>query len=230
MAELKGDDELQWSPVVANNSMNRKRKATGINSYEKDTKFNPISFFEKKLSHKSVKWLDLCCGEGNALIETAKYFQHKSFSYKPQFYGIDLVDFFSKDKPDNVSFQTLNLANWQPSEKYDLITCVHGLHYMGDKLGLIAKASRALTPEGIFIGNLDIKNILISDEKDSSKIIQSHFKKHGIQYNYRTKMLHIDGFSKLNTNFKFKGADDQAGSNYTGQEVVNSYYSPLTDK
>lgn len=49
IGKLKNDDELQWSAIVANNSMNRKRKATGINSYQKDIKLNPIEFISSKL-------------------------------------------------------------------------------------------------------------------------------------------------------------------------------------
>ena len=34
-----------------------------------------------------------------------------------------------------------SLATWRPERAYDLITCVHGLHYIGDKLGLVARAA-----------------------------------------------------------------------------------------
>ena len=41
-------------------------------------------------------------------------------------------------------------ACWQPALRFDLITCVHGLHYIGDKLGLLTRAaswpSRSLLP------------------------------------------------------------------------------------
>ena len=33
------------------------------------------------------------------------------------------------------------LATWQPARAFDLITCVHGLHYIGDKLALLARAA-----------------------------------------------------------------------------------------
>jgi hypothetical protein len=32
---------------------------------------------------------------------------------------------------------------------YDLITCVHGLHYAGDKLAALARAASWLTPGGL---------------------------------------------------------------------------------
>ena len=43
---LLNEQALEWSPVVANNTMNRERKATGVNSYEKDIKLNPLVFLD----------------------------------------------------------------------------------------------------------------------------------------------------------------------------------------
>ena len=34
-----------------------------------------------------------------------------------------------------------SLAAWRPERTFGLITCVHGLHYVGDKLGLISRAA-----------------------------------------------------------------------------------------
>ncbi|SHN00491.1 hypothetical protein SAMN05216311_104290 [Chitinophaga sp. CF418] len=70
--ELLRENELIWSPVVANNRMNRKRTASGVNSYEKELNFNPGIYIDKRLEEQGyAKWLDLCCGEGNALLQYA---------------------------------------------------------------------------------------------------------------------------------------------------------------
>ena len=55
--------------------------------------------------------------------------------------GIDLVAMFA---PGAESFPHLRLIESPLTEceitgPFDLITCVHGLHYLGDKLGVIAK-------------------------------------------------------------------------------------------
>jgi SAM-dependent methyltransferase len=159
---LLSEAQLEWSAVVANNAMNRERKAKGVNSYEKDIGFDPIKFIENRSIQHQVSWADLCCGKGNALIEAAQYFKNKNWVGKIDLTGIDLVDYFSDAvELPNLKFDVLNLYKWQPKITYDLITIVHGLHYVGDKIGLIIKSAAALKENGVFIGNLDIKDIEI---------------------------------------------------------------------
>lgn len=74
--------------------MNRKRKATGVNSYEKDILLNPIEYI-KNYQQKNIpfKWLDVYFGEGNALIETGHYSINNEI--KPCLRRIALVNFFN---------------------------------------------------------------------------------------------------------------------------------------
>ncbi len=223
--KLLNQAELEWSAVVANNSMNRERKATGVNSYEKDLKLNPIRFILERKNQADIQWLDLCSGKGNALIEVAKYIQNTDLVHKTHLLGIDLVDYFA-DKKDlnNLTFQTLNLSNWQPETAYDLITIVHGLHYVGDKIGLIIKAASALKKDGVLMANMDIKNIQITGCENKEKALKSFFKVAEIGYNDRTKMIKIEGAKTIENPFIYIGADDSVGINYTGQRVVDSIY------
>ena len=123
--------ELEWSPVVANNSMNRERRAYGINSYEKELKLNPISFLTERIQFNDVRWVDLCCGRGNAQIQASNHFNGKEFSNAISLVGMDLVDFFSSYEANNIlTLKQMNLNNWIPELKSDLITIVHGLHYI----------------------------------------------------------------------------------------------------
>jgi len=92
--KLLNENELEWSTVVANNTMNRERKATGINSYEKDIKLDPIQFLNEKLVEDKIYWTDLCCGSGNAIIQASKYFENRGIGKKIYLQGIDLVDYF----------------------------------------------------------------------------------------------------------------------------------------
>jgi trans-aconitate methyltransferase len=223
--KLLNEAELEWSDVVANNSMNRERKATGVNSYEKDIKLNPLQFIFNKKNQGSIQWLDLCCGKGNALIEVAKRLKNTEFEAKIFLKGIDLVDYFSDIKGlKNLDFETLNLSTWQPKIQYDLITIVHGLHYVGDKIGLIIKAASALKNDGVLMANMDVKNIKITDCALSEKAMKSFFKKVGIEYNDKTKMVKIVGANTIESPFLYVGADDTVGINYTGQRVVDSIY------
>ncbi len=222
---LKNDSELGWSPIVANNAMNRKRVAIGINSYKKEIKIDSIKFLEKRKNEKIIRWMDLCCGEGNALIQAAKHFSKKDWSEKVEFTGIDLVDFFSEyEESKHLNLLQLNLEHWAPKERFDLITIVHGLHYVGDKLKLIEKSVNTLKNNGLFIGNLDLNNIILLNEKDPGSTIKNFFKETGIQYNSRTKIISAQGKKEVEMPFIYLGADDNAGPNYTGQAAVNSVY------
>lgn len=215
--KLLKEAELIWSPIVANNRMNRKRVANGVNSYEKELFFNPTKYLNDRLAQNGeVKWLDLCCGEGNALIEYAKgLVSQKGVTLK----GIDLVDQFRKI-PVHVEcaeFEIRSLVDWVSSESYDLITCVHGIHYVGDKLQVLVNAMKALQPQGVFMANIDLYNIEGVD-------VRKLFTMNAIDYNARRKLLTCTGSRNIEINWTYLGADDQSGPNYTGQEAVTSYY------
>ena len=52
--------------------MNRSRKVKGVNSYERELNFDVLNFLNNKIdTQNKVLWLDACCGEGNAMIQTA---------------------------------------------------------------------------------------------------------------------------------------------------------------
>jgi SAM-dependent methyltransferase len=226
---LLTEKELAWSSVVANNNMNRSRNASGVNSYEKDIKLNPIKFLLKQIeAHGSAVWLDLCCGEGRALVETAKYLQHHNLQDKARLTGLDLVDYFITI-PSSVNcldFLCLSVSDWEPFAKYDLITCVHGLHYAGDKLAALKKCLKAISDSGCFVANFDIKSINING-MDAHKFIKAIFVANNIQYSARTRVIQCEGPRDMDFGVRFLGADDMAGPNYTGQEAVNAYYAAL---
>jgi len=222
---LLNNKELAWSPIVANNAMNRERIAVGVNSYQKEMGINPIDFLLHRRHQNNLRWTDLCCGKGNALIQAANQLKEESFTSNLSLVGIDLVDYFSSHYSlPFLNLQVLNLDIWQPENSSDLITIIHGLHYIGDKIGLIVKSAAALKSNGLFWGNLDLNNIRIEGEKDSKKVLKKYFKDNEIHYNSRTKVLKIEGFQNLQSNFQYLGADTTTGANYTGQEAITSVY------
>ena len=227
--KLLAENELIWSWVVANSKMNRERNASGVNSYEKELKFKPEKFLEQHIhEYGQVKWLDLCCGQGKALIQTAEWLFHKGLQDKATLNGIDLVDAFQPIPPyiTSIDFEVRSLVNWSSTIQYDLITCVHGLHYIGDKLKVLTSAFERLTPEGLFIANLDLSNIQIENE-NTEDILLNCFKKQGVQYNRRTRILECKGSRQIDFSLKYKGANDEVGPNYTGQDAVCSVYEVL---
>ena len=226
--QLLNEKELEWSTVVANNSMNRERVATGINSYEKDINLNPIEFIKERKTKSYIEWTDLCCGRGKAIIQVSNHFEGSELANKLFLRGIDLVEYFDEYKlSENLTLKKMNLDNWLPERKCDLITIVHGLHYIGDKIDLIIKSVSALKKDGLFIGNLDLNNIEIVGHKHSKKIILDYFKKNSIEYNQRTRIVSAKGSNEIEKSFHYLGANDKAGPNYTGQPAVNSIYRLL---
>jgi len=220
---LLHEKDLIWSAVVANSSMNRDRNASGINSYEKEFKFVPARFLEKIVQEKgSATWLDFCCGSGFALVQTYADLARKGLQQYVQLKGIDLLDTFPPEAANHagLTFEVTSVVDWQPDQLYDLITCSHGLHYLGDKLKVIAMACSALTANGYFIAHLDLQNIAVPP----GILLKQLFSAQGIQYNGRTRILRRTGTLAFHAGLSYVGADDQAGPNYTGQGAVTSYY------
>jgi trans-aconitate methyltransferase len=140
--------------------------------------------------------------------------------------GIDLVNtFLPVDQHIKcIEFESESLIDWMPDQTYDLITCVHGLHYLGDKIKVIEVAISALSPSGLFIANLDLNNIVIEGANKRS-YLKNSFKQYDIDYNSRLKMLKKIRGMTIKFNLRYLGANDEYGPNYTGQDSVTSYYS-----
>ena len=225
---LLSEKELIWSPVVANNRMNRTRQASGVNSYANEIGFKPEDWLLTRLQQQqTVRWLDVCCGKGNALLQVAQVFAQKDLQNQVDFTGIDLVDFFATiPSPITwVNFVTTSVTDWQPLQTYDLITCIHGLHYIGDKLKVIAQLVNTLSLDGLFVANFDLASVYLN-EQPNPKEIKEWFQQNNVDYQARKKLIKASGKTTHTPSFSgvYLGADDEAGKNYTGQEAVSAYY------
>lgn len=224
--KLLSENELVWSWVVANSKMNRKRNASGVNSYEKELKIKPEVFLEECIRRfGSVKWLDICCGEGKALIQAAEHLAAKGLQNKAMLKGIDLVDAFQPIPPSItcIDLEIKSMVDWSTSEQYDLITSVHGIHYIGDKLKVLSAIFERLSEQGLFIANLDLNNFHFLNG-DAGTYLKNIFKQNNVQYNSRTRLITCEGWRQINFNVTYKGANDEVGPNYTGQDSVCSVY------
>lgn len=231
MRKLLNSSALEKSSIVANSLMNRERKCFGGNSYEKELSFHIVEFLKLQIKkEQQINWLDLCCGQGKALIEAANILAEQNLSSNIRITGVDLVSMFAPI-PSNLKLPKLiesSFEDFQPNYPFDLITCVHGLHYIGDKLGFLQKTVSWLKDDGIFLANLDIANLKFFDEKVTKKNIAKELRTCGFEYNSKRKLIVCKGKKVINFNFEYLGADDKAGANYTGQAVVNSYYRSVT--
>ena len=230
MDHLLTEEALEASAVVANCRMNRERGIVGRNSYTADLFLDPLEFLAEQLANNpTVAWLDLCCGTGRALIQAARHFQQTGIADRMTIHGIDLVEVFDPVPEDcaGLILESASLREWTAAMEYDLITCVHGLHYVGDKLGLIARAASWLKPEGLFLGHLDLNNIKLATGRRFGSQLGKHFRKVGLEYHRGRRLFLCRGKRQIEFPWKFAGADDTAGPNFTGQPAVDSYYSPF---
>lgn len=222
---------LEKSEIVANVCMNRQRNLAGPNSYEKDLGFSPLDFLKTRLqTQQEAVWIDLCCGTGRALIQAAEACHAISLELKVKLIGVDLVPMFDTIRPglDCVHLVAASAEKSETSERFDLVTCVHGLHYVGDKLGLMQKARGRLKDGGMLAAHLDFRNLRVTGEKSYAAQIGKDLRRAGFQYVKGSRLLtYSRSTSACPLPYRYLGADDKAGANYTGQAAVNSYYERI---
>ncbi|QFG25505.1 trans-aconitate 2-methyltransferase [Actinomadura sp. WMMB 499] len=212
MTRRLDDAELEASPVVANIAMNRERT---LASYRRELGVDPLA--EAGTGH----WLDLCCGTGRALVDAA------GESADVRITGVDLVGHFLPGvPPPNVRLVVASVTVWEPAAPADLITCVHGLHYVGDKLGLLARAASWLTGDGLLVADFDPRSVRLAGGSPAGRPAAAALRRAGFALDTRRHRITLRGRREITLPYRYLGADDRAGPNYTGQPAVDSYYAP----
>lgn len=221
---LLDDARLEASSVVANCAMNRERELSGSNGYGRELGLDPVGFLTERASTGTeVAWLDLCCGSGRALRQAAEV--STKDKVPARIVGVDLVGYFAPGPgQENLTLVEASIASWEPDRSFDLITCVHGLHYIGDKLGALARAASWLTDDGLLVANLDLESIRLPDTGARRHRLGKELRGNGLVYNARHHRITCRGHRDIVLPLDYIGADDQAGPNYTGQPAVNSHY------
>ncbi|WP_128432052.1 class I SAM-dependent methyltransferase [Streptomyces cyaneus] len=215
---LLSTTELERSSVVANNTMNRERGLAGVNSYARELGFDPLSWLAARPDAPS--WLDLCSGEGRALREAASALPDDAVLT-----GLDLVGpLVRRPAPPTLTEIVASVSSWAPARTYDLITCVHGLHYVGDQLGLLARAASWLAPDGLLAAHFDPESVRWADGSAAGRAVVSALRSAGFRYSARHHRLTLEGGHEVTLPFRYLGADPGAGPNYTGQPAVGSHY------
>ncbi|GAB1822290.1 class I SAM-dependent methyltransferase [Herbidospora sp. RD11066] len=202
---LLGPAELDASPVVANIAMNRGRR---LASYSRELGLDLAGLLP------GSSWLDLCCGEGHALAEGAMLGADVT--------GVDLVDHFAVRPGKNLELVVAAIPGWRPERAFDLVTVVHGLHYVGDKLRALTEIAGWLTGHGRFAASFDVASV----ETPSRRKLLATLRSAGFVYDPRKKLITRTGPGTIELPYEYLGADDRAGPNYTGQPAVLSHYRP----
>jgi SAM-dependent methyltransferase len=226
---LKPDHALEASAVVANCRMNRERELAGGNSYQRDLGFSPLDFLRTHAAPGHiVRWLDLCCGSGRALLQATELLQGEGRAGAVAITGVDLVPMFWPGQPPPcLRLRAASAHTFDPGECFDLITCVHGLHYLGDKLQVITRAVSWLTSDGLFAAHFDLATLRGADGGSLARRAAALFRSAGMDYDRRRRVLSCRGQRELRFPLVYLGADDTAGPNWTGQEAVHSHYRPV---
>jgi SAM-dependent methyltransferase len=229
---LLDDAALEVSAVVANCAMNRERQLAGVNSYARELGFDPLAVITAQAGGSgrardgTAAWLDLCCGSGRALIQAAHQVRQAGLAGRVVLVGVDLVDAFDA-MPGSVPGLELvctSVAAWQPTQSFDLITCVHGLHYIGDKLALLTRAAGWLTPAGRLAADLDLSAVRVGGLA-ATRRLRSRLRAAGFAYSPRRHQITCAGRRDVRLPYAYLGADDSTGPGYTGQPAVTSYYA-----
>ncbi|TYK48509.1 class I SAM-dependent methyltransferase [Actinomadura decatromicini] len=193
--------------------MNRERT---LSAYSRELGIAPLA------ETGSGRWLDLCCGSARALTEAAL-----ALPVGAEIVGVDLVDHFvPAPRPSALRLITASVTAWTPDTAFDLITCVHGLHYVGDKLAVLTNAASWLTENGLLIANFDPQSIRHPDGTPAGRRLTTALRQAGFTYDPRRRLISRRGQKRITLPYTYLGADDQAGPNYTGQPAVNSLYNP----
>uniref|UniRef100_A0AAU2K241 Class I SAM-dependent methyltransferase n=1 Tax=Streptomyces sp. NBC_00049 TaxID=2903617 RepID=A0AAU2K241_9ACTN len=215
--------DLERSSVVANNGMNRERGLAGVNSYARELGLDPLAHLTARPTAPS--WLDLCSGEGRALREALPRLPAGAVLT-----GVDLVGPLAPaPTPPGLELLTASVAQWRPDpdRTYDLITCVHGLHYVGDQLGLLARAASWLAPGGLLVAHLDPDSLRRADGAPAGRAALAALRAAGFRYAARHHRISLQGPHTVRLPFRYLGADPAAGPNYTGQPAVASHYAAV---
>ncbi|MFC9969726.1 class I SAM-dependent methyltransferase [Spirillospora sp. NPDC127200] len=226
MTRLLDDAALEDSSVVANCTMNRERSLSGSNGYGRELGLDVMAVLADRGTRASrVRWLDLCCGSGRALVEAAHLATGEHLADQIEIIGLDLVDHFVRGTlPPRLRLITGSVTEWEPEDRFDLITCVHGLHYVGDKLGALARAASWLTGSGLLVANFDARSIRCPDGTPAGRRLTTELRRQGFIYDAARRRISRHGNGEVRFSYRYLGADDQAGPNYTGQPAVDSFY------
>ena len=221
---LLDDVGLETSSVVANCAMNRERELSGSNGYGRELGLDPVSFLTERAAAGAERaWLDLCCGSGRALRQAAEVLTKDEVPAR--IVGVDLVGYFAPGpRQENLTLVEASVTSWAPGRLFDLITCVHGLHYIGDKLGALTRAASWLTHDGLLVANLDLAGIQLPDADAGRHRLAKALRANGLDYDARRHRITCRGRRDIVLPLDYLGADDQAGPNYTGQPAVDSHY------
>jgi hypothetical protein len=101
------------------------------------------------------------------------------------------------------------------------------VHYVGDKLGVLRRIASWLADDGLFVANFDARSVRRADGAPAGRRLTARLRSQGFSYDSARRRISRRGCTQTRFPYRYLGADDQAGPNYTGQPAVDSFYEPL---
>lgn len=208
---------LEQTATVANNRMNRERVLRGANGYDRELGFDPTAILAP-----GGRWLDVACGTARALFDAEQI-----LGPGVEIVGLDLVEAFWRRRPadSRVRLVVGPVREYTPTAPFDLITCVHGLHYVGDKLGALLQLRGWLRPGGRLVAHLDPNHIVLNGRPGGAAVVRL-LAAAGFTWDARRHRVGGEGRARWPPPppVRYLGARE-AGPNYTGQPAVESHYT-----
>lgn len=233
-------DKSDIADIVVNAAMNRGRGFAGVNSYTRDLRqFDIGAFLQERVEtypSQTVRWLDACCGEGRALREAAQLWTGALWSRHLEIIGLDLWDDLPPSRACTdgpaLRFVGADIADWTPQDApLDLITCVHGLHYLPDKLGFLERAYSWLAADGgLLLAHLDTENIReeASETAGLWPTLARRARKQGVPLRFSNHLLRLERTpgspDALTFGCSFAGRTVSPRPNFSGMTVIDSCY------
>jgi len=163
---------------------------------------------------------------GRALIDAAGEITRTPHAANARIEGVDLAGLFDPNpSPEVLTLQKHAIEDWTPAGPYDLITCVHGLHYNRRQARHIAKATGCLAPGGLLLANLDVVSFSQRGRYTGGASGSGPASRERIDVRLTAAMDTVRGAARGRFGLRYLGADDTVGPNYTGQPAVASYYA-----
>ncbi|MEV4537163.1 hypothetical protein AB0J82_25630 [Asanoa sp. NPDC049518] len=85
-----------------------------------------------------------------------------------------------------------------------------------------------LTDAGELVADLDLTSIRGEDGEPLGRALTGELRRNGFAYDARRHRISLVGGRRTTFPYHYRGADDRAGPNYTGQPAVQSFYAPLS--
>ena len=142
------------------------------------------------------------------MVEAGTHSSAAEWGRQVRIIGVDLVGMFTPEQAPSVTLIAADVAAFTPDQPADLITCVHGLHYLGDKLGFLQDAYAMLAPDGLFLGHLDAHNIQATESGlPVWRRAARHAAKSGVTLELKSHVLRVKRTeASLNFGVTYQGA------------------------